>query len=223
MDRVQRNGGMAGVASAVLLVLSVILFLFSGLDLQTASDPAKALPVIARHTGPWAATNIGFTLAAAVGILFVAGLSSRLREKAPTRSVAFLYLAVIGLAGFALSGLVQWQGGGHLADYRATDQVAAAHAWVALTAVTRGLDALGNSFTGVAEVIAGWAITDTGALPATVGSLAIVTGVVTVLQVFSAAPVLFFASIILTVVWLAWTGKELRGPNPALIGGKSHS
>ena len=214
MDRVQRNGGVAGVVSAVLLALSLVLFLISGLDPQTASDPAKALPIIARHAGRWAATNIGFTLAAAVGILFVAGLSSRLREKAPTRSVTLLYLAVIGLAGFALSGLVQWQGGEHLAGYRATDQVAAAHAWVALTAVIQGLDALGNSFTGVAEVVAGWAITDTGVLPTVLGSLAIVTGVVTVLQVFSAVPVLFFASIILTVIWLAWTGKELRSPTP---------
>jgi hypothetical protein len=201
--------------AAALLALSVILLLISGLDPQTAADPAKALPLIAQHAGRWAGMNIGFVLSAAVSILFAAGLSSRLRDKAPTRSITLLYLAVIGLAGFALSGLVQWQGGGHLAAYRATDQVAASHAWVALTAVVQGLGALGNGFTGVAEVIAGWAITDTGALPATVGSLAIVTGVVTVLQIFSATPVLFFASIILTVAWLAWTGMELRGPHAA--------
>jgi hypothetical protein len=210
MERLQHNGGTAGLVAAVLVALGFVLFMTTGFDPQSAMDPAKALQFIAQQGGRWAITNIVFALGAAVAVLFTAGLASRLREKAPTRSVALLYFAIIALASYALASLVQWQGGGQLARYMAADQVAANHAWVAVAAVARGIDSLGNGFIGAAEVIAGWAITATGALPAGVGWLALATGVVTFLQLFIGVPALFFLSLILTVVWLAWTGNELR-------------
>jgi hypothetical protein len=209
MERLQHNGGTAGFVAAALLALGFIIVMTSGLDPQSVMNPEKALPFIASGVR-WALANIAFALTAAVAVLFVAGLASRLREKAPTRSAAFLYFAIIGLAGYALASLVQWQGGGQLVSYMAADQVAANHAWVALAAVARGLDSFGNGFIGAAEVIAGWAIIATGALPGSVGWLALATGVLTFLQLFIGAPWLFFVGIILTVLWLAWTGNELR-------------
>jgi hypothetical protein len=210
MERLQHNGGTAGLVAAALLALGFILFMTTGLDPQSAMNPEKALPFIAQQGGRWAMANIAFALTAALSVLFVAGLASRLREKAPTRSAALLYFAIIGLASYALTSLVQWHGGGQVARYMAADQVAANHAWVAVAAVARGLDSLGNGFVGAAEVITGWAITATGVLPAGVGWLALATGVVTFLQLFIGAPWLFFVGIILTVLWLAWTGNELR-------------
>jgi hypothetical protein len=154
--------------------------------------------------------HIVFALGATVAVLFTVGLASRLREKAPTRSTALLYFAIMALASYALASFIQWQGGGQVARYMAADPVAANHAWVALAAVARGMDSLGNGFIGAAEVVAGWGITATGVLPAGVGWLAVAAGVVTFLQLFIGAPALFFLSVILTVVWLAWTGNELR-------------
>ena len=211
MDRLQRNGGTAGIVAAFLLAVGFILFMTSGLDPDALGDPAKALPFIGQQSGRWVAANLGFLLGSAVSLLFVAGLVARLREKAPTRAATVLYLAVIGLAGYALSSMLYWHGGTRLAAEVARDQVAANHAWVAVYTVGRGLEALGNGFVGAASAIAGWAIVETAALPSGVGWLGIVAGVITLLQVFApAAEVLFLGSIVLTIIWLAWTGSALR-------------
>lgn len=111
MDRLQRNGGTAGVMAAILLALGFILFATTGLDMQAMADPAKALPFIAQQGGRWVATNIAFALGSVVSLLFVAGIASRLRERAPTRAAALLHLSVIGLAGHALASLLYWTAG----------------------------------------------------------------------------------------------------------------
>lgn len=211
MEKLQRNAGTAGIVAAVLLALGFILFLSTGLDPQTASDPAKALPQIEKLGSRWAITGIAFVLATGFAALFLAGLFSRLREKAPTRAAATLYFGLIGLTGHALQGMTQWLGGNQLAAYAAQDKVAASHAWVALNAASQGLNGLGNAFAGASLMIAGWAVIATGVFPSVLGWVAVVAGVLAVLGIFSpTSAFLFFASIILIVVWLAWAGNELR-------------
>jgi len=51
MVRVQQNGGTAGFITAICLALLFILFASSGLDMQTAQDPAKALPLVYARRG----------------------------------------------------------------------------------------------------------------------------------------------------------------------------
>ncbi len=211
MERLQRNAGTSGIVGAVLLLIGFILFLSSGLDPVTADDPAKALPLVAQLGSRWAITGIAFVLAVAFGVLFLVGFFSRVREKAPTRAAATLYFGLIGLSAFALSGMLQWRGGTYLATYLAKDQVAASHAWVALRAAVQALEGLGNGFVGVSLAVAGWAVIATGVFPAVLGWVAVAGGVLTFLQVFwSMQAVLFFASIVLTIVWLAWGGSRLR-------------
>ncbi|HYM90691.1 MAG TPA: hypothetical protein VEW91_03525, partial [bacterium] len=102
MDRVQTNGGMAGQVAAVLLALLLILFMSSGLDPQAASDPAKAIPILAEKHGLFVMLGILAALTSGFGLVFTIGLFSRLREPAPTRASTALGLAVVGLAGHAL-------------------------------------------------------------------------------------------------------------------------
>ena len=212
MSTLQRNAGTAGIVAAVLLVVGVILFFSTGLaDPQTAADPAKALPKIAESKSSRALTSITFAVALAFAAVFLAGLYTRLREKAPTRAVAMLYFGLWGLFGFLLLSMIQWLGGNHLAAYVAKDQVAASHAYVALYAITQGANALGNAFIGASLAIAGWAIIGTGALPATIGWVGAVGGVLTVVAVFApTSNVVFLASILLTVIYLFWAGSQLR-------------
>ncbi len=211
MDRLQHNGGTAGIVAAVVLAVAFAIFMSIGLDPETAADPSKALPVIAQQGGRFAAAGILFAIGAAVTVVFTVGLHSRLREPAPTRAAAFLYLAIVGIAGYGLDSLLQWQGVSVIAAYAGKDQVAAGHAWLALRAVSLTFDAVGGTFVGAAQVIAGWAIIATKALGSAVGWLSIVTGVVTILALFArTSVVLFQGSFVLLVVWLAWTGNELR-------------
>ncbi len=211
MDRLQKNGGTAGIVAAVVLAVAFVVYISVGLDPEAASDPSKALSVIAQQGGRFAAAGILFAIGTLVAVVFTVGLNSRLREPAPTRAAAFLYLVLIGIAGYILDSILLWQGIPAIGAYAAKDQVAAGHAWLALNAVHLTFDAVGGTSVGAAQVIAGWAILNTKAMGSTIGWLSIVTGVVTILALFArTSMVLFLGSFILLVVWLAWTGNELR-------------
>lgn len=210
MNRLQTNGGTAGLVTAVLLALLFISFMSSGLDPQTSSDPAKAISILAGKPSLFALIGILAVLASGFGLVFTIGLWSRLREPAPTRASAALVLAVVGLTGHALGALVLWRGGATIVSAFSRDQVAASHAWIAVRAIDHGVNGLGDAFTGASILVAGWAIAATGALSPTLGWFGVVTGAVTLLQFLSMAPILFIVAIMLAIVWLAWAGSQLR-------------
>lgn len=210
MDRLQRNGGTAGLVGGVLLIILFGLFFALGLDPAAFSDPTKALPLVREKGGILAAIGILGPITSALGILLAAGLAARLRDGAPTRAAAQLYFAIIGLAAFALDGMIRWMGGIQLAN-RTADAVAASHAYVALNAIALGVVGLGNLFVGASLVVVGWAITSTRALSTALGWVGIVAGVITAASglVPPDSPV-FLASFVLTIVWLLWAGTALR-------------
>lgn len=210
MERIQHNGGTAGFITAICLALLFILFASSGLDPQTVLDPSRALPVIAQKAGLFGTIGVLGLLSAGFGLIFTFGVFARLREKAPTRAVATLGLAVVGLALHALGAALLWQGGAMLAALSARDQTAAAHAWTAIAAVNQATMAAGNAFTGAAVLVAGWAIVDTGMMNRTLGWVAVVAGIAEILQVFSTRMALMGLGFILVIIWLAWGGSQLR-------------
>ncbi len=212
MERLQRYGGTAGYVGAFfVLVLFILNFGIPGAG-ATFADPVRTLTYIAGHHWVWRIAHISAVLVAGVAVVFAAGLWSRLREPAPARATVVLYLAVIGLGGYALSSFMLWKGGSAMAGFMAKDQVAASHAWLALQYGARAAGDVGNAFIGAALVIAGWAIRNTGALSRTVGWLAIVTGALTLAIIVSIPLYRAFELLqaVLTVVWLAWAGAELR-------------
>ena len=210
MDRLQSNGGTAGIITAIALAILFILFISSGLDPQTSQDPAKALPILSQKAGTFAAIGVLGALAAGFGLIFTVGLFSRLRDRAPTRAAAILGLALVGLTAHAMGSLILWQGGQVLVAASGKDQMAANHAWIATWAVAAGVNALGNAFTGGSVLIAGWAVVATGAMSSALGWIAVIAGIVQILQLFSAAPVLMLAGFVLVIIWLAWGGSQLR-------------
>jgi hypothetical protein len=210
MDRVQQNGGTAGFITAICLALLFILFASSGLDMQSAMDPAKALPVLGQKAFQFASIGVVGLLASGFGLVFTIGLFARLRDKAPTRAAAMLGLAFVGLTTHAVGAAILWQGGALLAALAATDQTAASHSWIALGAVNEGLNATGNAFTGASVLVAGWAIAATSAMSTALGWLAIVTGIVEIVQVFSAQMALMALGFLLVIIWLLWGGAQLR-------------
>ena len=217
MDSLQRNGGTAGILSAVFLALLFMIFLSTGLRAEAIADPAKVLPYIAQNTARWKTVGLAGVLGVGFAVVFTAALYSRLRDRAPTRATAMLYLVLIGLGAFGISSLLGLAGAPRIAALAASDPVAANHAYVAFYAVTQGLDAAGNGFTGAGTMLAGWAILATAALSPLIGWLAVVTGILGVLLVFSpASPLLFLGSFILTIVWLAWAGFALRQAHPVM-------
>jgi len=208
MDRVRQNGGTFGVISAVVLAVLFILVLTGGFTPQVAADPARALSFIKASGGRWLLTGVLGALGTLLAVVFTAGLYRALRDKAPTRAHAVLLLGVLGSGGYALSSLAQWVGGAQVAA--STDAVAASHAWVAVNAMVSTFGAFGNAFVGAALLAAGWAITSTRALSSGVGWLAYISGIVTLLGLFTTTPLVFLGSFALIIIWLAWAGWEMR-------------
>lgn len=207
MDRVRQNGGTFGILSAVVLAVLFILVLTSGFQ-NVVNDPPQALAWISGNSGRWTLTGVLGTLGSLLAVVFVAGLYRAFREKAPTRAYAVLLFGVLGSGGYALASLAQWLGGAQVAG--TTDPVAAQHAWVAVNAIATGLNGMGNSFVGASLLTAGWVITGTRALSSGVGWLAYLAGIVALIGLFTAAPIIFLGSFALIIIFLAWAGYELR-------------
>jgi hypothetical protein len=196
--------------AALLLALLFIFYASSGLDPETALDPAKALPLLSQKSGVFGIIGVLAILASAFGLVFTIGLWRLLRDKAPTRAAAVLGLAIFGLLAHALGAVLLWRGGAVLVAAFSKDQVAASHAWLALAATMRGINGVGDAFTGGSLLVAGWAITATGALSTTLGWLAIIAAVVILLGLFINAQILFLLGFVLAIVYLAWAGSQLR-------------
>jgi len=208
MDRVQRNGGTAGVVAGILLAILFVLFLSLGEEMM-APEPAKSLAVMTQKWSTFQLANVLGVLVVGVAVPFTVGIATRLRDSAPTRARALLYLTLLGLAGHGLGSIMGWFGGRAIIQYAAADQTGALHAWVALSAVTQGLSMFGNAFTGAGTLIAGWAIMSTKALGAGVAWVGIVAGVAQILSLFTAAGPVFLGGFLLTIVWLLYAGYSL--------------
>jgi len=210
MQDIQRNGGTAGFIAAACLALLFILFISSGMDMQAMMDPGKALPAMGQKSGLFAAIGVLGLLAAGFGIVFTFGIWSRLREKSPTRAVASLGFAFVGLMSHATASGLLWQGGALLGALYGKDQAMAGAAWAAVGAVNQGLMATANAFTGSAVLVAGWAIVDTKVMNATLGWVAVAAGILQILQLFSSSMPLLGLGLLGAIIWLAWGGSQLR-------------
>ncbi len=211
MDRHQRNAGTAGIVAAVLLLVLFLLIASTGVKLMGPGDPAQTLAAFTQKAGWWMPIGLVGALTSAVVAIFLAGLSSRLHDKAPTRSRAVLYFGLIGLSAHALGSLILWLGGATLTAFAAKDSTAALPAWIAMSSVLAGLNGAGNGFSGASAAVAGWAIIQTGVMKTVIGWVALAAGVINVLGVFvpAAMPVQLL-SFLLAIVWLAWGGSALR-------------
>jgi len=214
MERVQRNAGTAGIVAGVLLI--VLFFLFMSLRITNAQfvDPGFMVPLLSKNPGTFMGVGIVGALASGFAIVFSIGLAYRLREKAPTRALASLYLAVFGLGAHAADSMIDWIGTRTVGLAAAKDAVAAGHAYVAVSAVALSIYAMANAFTGAALLVAGWASIATGALHPLLGWVAVAAGVLSLVVGIGAEGELFFiGSLLFTIIWLIWAGFELRrGP-----------
>ncbi len=110
MDRIQRNGGTAGIVAGLLLALLFVLFLSLGQDIM-APEPAKSLAAMTQKWSTFQLASLVGLLTAGVAVPFVVGIATRLRDSAPTRARAFLYITLLGLAGYGLESVMRWFGG----------------------------------------------------------------------------------------------------------------
>lgn len=216
MDTMQRNGGTAGLVTAVLfLILLAVTFRY---DPAAFTDPAKALTFASEQRALKAVVGLVSILSSIALILFFVGLANRLADRTPTRSEATLYFGVLGSAGLGIGSLLDWQGVAYLAGRMAGDQTAAYHAWLALAAASTAIYGFAGALFGASIIAAGWAVVSTGAMRKAIGWVGLLASAIlvvgTILQAFVPAESVFgniyIVAGVLLLIWFAWTGVELR-------------
>lgn len=209
--------GLFGTAAGIGLLVEAALWTLSGWTPATFADPAAAMRFLAEDgTVLRAAVFAGF-VNLALFVVLVIGMSDALRPRTPLLAAATLWFGMIGITTHLLVPMAHWYGTPAFVRAAAESPTAAQSAWTAF--VTVGHDAAGGAgslFLGVSMLTAGWAIVARHALPTPLGWLGLVTGVTTVLTVFSPdtplsgmAGALFLPSLALAVVFRIWSGVAL--------------
>ena len=216
MSSIQRNAGTAGLLTAAIFLIALVMTF--RIDPGAFTDPAKALAFASEQATLKAAVGLLITLSSIALILFFVGLANRLAERTPTRSQAALYFGVLGAAGLGIGTLLDWQGVAYLAGRVATDQTAAYSAFLALTAVSTAMYGFAGAFLGASVIAAGWATVSTGAMPRAIGWVGLLASIVlivaTIVQAFvpaeSSFGFIYIVAGVLLLIWFGWTGVELR-------------
>jgi hypothetical protein len=207
----QQTAGTSGIIAGVTLAILFFLYITSGANMQTFTDPANALPFVTANAGRLRTIALFALITIAFAVFFTAGLAAKLRDKAPTRATGVLYFGILGLVGHGIAALMFWSGVPALVAHAARDQTAVSHAWVAFNAVTGSLDGFGNLFVGLSILLAGWAIVATGGMSSAIGWYGVVAGAITALAVVAPAnQLIFLGSFVLPIIWLLWVGNTLR-------------
>jgi hypothetical protein len=207
----QQTAGTSGIIAGVTLAILFFLYITSGANMQTFTDPANALPFVTANAGRLRTIALFALITIAFAVFFTAGLAAKLRDKAPTRATGVLYFGILGLVGHGVAALMFWSGVPALVAHAARDQTAASHAWVAFNAISGSLDGFGNLFIGLSILLAGWAIVATGGMSSAIGWFGVVAGVVTALAaVAPGIQLIFMGSFVLPIIWLLWVGNTLR-------------
>jgi hypothetical protein len=200
-----------GVLSGITLAVLFLLFMTAGITPETFADPAQALTRMTQDSGRFRAISILALLTTGLATIFIVGFAAKLRDKAPTRATAVLYFGILGLVGHGLGAMMFWTGVPLLVARAAADQTSAAHAWVALNAVSATVDGFGNFFVGLSILMAGWAITATGQMSSALGWFGVVAGVITALATcLPGVEMLMLGAFVFPIVWLLWAGNTLR-------------
>ncbi len=207
----QDTAGLSGIIAGIALAVATVIFFTMGATADTFRDPGKALPFLTQNLARIRVLALLFMLTIGFAVPFVAGVAAALRERTPTRATAALYFGLLGLAGHGIGTLLFWSAVPAMTAYAATDQVAASHAWVALNALGGTVDGVGNLFSGLFILLAGWAAVASGAFSGALGWYGVVAGILVVLAVLApSVEILYLGSFVLPVIWLVWAGSALR-------------
>src|SRR6266566_4201983 len=106
-----KHAGIAGILTGLGLVLEFTFFVLGGYSADTFGNAVAAVASLQQHGDLFLRVAGIFGAGGAfISVIYVAGLASKLRSKAPTRAVATLYFGVLGAVGHALVALSLYVG-----------------------------------------------------------------------------------------------------------------
>jgi len=202
----QRVGGVASTANAFLTAIFLIILtvVFPRLGLVTPADwidPVKGIPAWAASPITFSLFNMDYVLMSIACLLTILALRERMQSSAPTLMRIAVIATSIACAMWAASGLMEI---GARASLVSTKD---ASAYRALMGVVLGLSVAGDHALGWALFSTGWAALSSAKLSRILSYLAVLVGVLLILDFCSMVLGLF--GYVLFVIWSFWLGVVL--------------
>lgn len=204
--KLQKVGGVASIANAVLTVifLVILLVVFPRLGLfgpDDSMDPAKGIPAWAASPFTFFSVEIVYILYAIAGLLVILALRERMRADAPILTQVALIVTAISCALWLAAGLVEHAVRLPIINARDTS------AYRAAMGVFFGLSDGGDHAAGWASLVIGWAALKTAKLPRILGYLIVLVGLMFIFDFL--AMVLAMVGLCLLIIQAVWLGVVL--------------
>lgn len=210
MNQLQKMGGMAALINGVAYIIGFSLALTLLAPVMSAPDPTQYVAFLADNQTLMVTWYIIIYLIAGVFMVPLSfALHERLKVNAPALMQNATAFGLIWATTIIISGMIQVNDVPVLADLYAKDPAQATTAWLALSAVERGIGGAIELPGGIWVLLVSWAALQTGRLPKLLGYLGVaigVAGIVTIVPALGAGGSVFGLGFIL---WFIWAGIVL--------------
>lgn len=220
--RQQKVGGLAALYLAAAYVVAMPYFLVFVKYPDVVDPVEKVNMLLANHDSMLVMYLITYVIFGIVLAVLALALYARLRDGAPTLTLAGTVVGLIWAVMLVASGMIFNAGVAAVVDLHATSPVQAVSAWQAIEPVAQGLGGSGGELLGGLWVLLmSVAALRTGVLPKVLNWLGVAIGVAGVLSVVPVLRDVGYGFGLLQIVWFVWLGIVMlrttsRAAEPAL-------
>ena len=213
--RQQKVGGFAALYLAAAYVVAMPYFL-ALVKYPSVTDPVeKVAMLVGNHASMRVVYLITYVIFGIVLAVLALTLYARLRDGAPTLTLAGTAVGLMWAVVLVASGTIFNAGMAAVVDLHATSPAQAVSAWQAIEPVAQGLGGSGGELLGGLWVLlVSLAALRTGRLPKMLNWLGVAIGAAGVLSVVPALKDLAYGFGLLQIVWLVWLGTVMLRPTP---------
>ena len=210
MSNLQKIGSIAAIGLGVLFVcymgLLLVILPTQGYGPHTLNDPANGISFLATSGLPVLIDFIYMGMAVAF-LLIALALYERFGAVAPSVMPISLAAGLMASVLFLGYAMINFVGGSVAVNTHQHDALLGSALYLALRAVTNGLNAAALFAAGWSILLAGWAAHESGQLATSLSKLLIAAGA-TLISSFVLLPIGLFG-VLLGPVWSIWLGIAL--------------
>jgi hypothetical protein len=208
--RQQKVGGLAALYLAAAYVVAMPYFLVF-VKYTGVTDPAEKVALLVGNQGSMEAMNlITYVIFGIVLAVLALALYQRLKDGAPTLTLAATAVGVIWAVALVASGMIFNAGMAGVVELHGTSPAQAVSAWQAIEPVADGLGGSGGELLGGLWVLlVSVAALRTAALPKGLNWLGVAIGAAGVISVVPALRDAGYVFGLLQIVWFVWLGVAM--------------
>jgi len=205
--RQQKVGGFAALYLAAAYVVAMLFFLVF-VKYPSVTDPVEKVALLVGNQGSMQAMNlISYVIFGVVLAVLALALFPRLKDEAPTLTLAATAVGLIWAVALVASGMIFNAGMAAVVELHGTSPAQAVSTWQAIEPVADGLGGSGGELLGGLWVLlVSVAALRTGGLPKALNWLGVAIGAAGVISVVPALRDVGYVFGLLQIVWFVWLG-----------------